>query len=191
MGRVWCYQVFSKSNETDCKAEETEYARDTHVREHWKLNSTGGGWTWAFCWYWHGTGGAWSEGWTWGLSSIQTFGIALLLEISPAVYYIMLGWSRTMNPARVSFPFSLSFILPTAPLPHAPGLSSKNQKVVFTLRSVMGTENMAIAVPLSVGRKPESKPLIVIFVSWAGIQGTAKVDWVTEWLPAETEIKLV
>lgn len=34
------------------------------------------------------------------------------------------GRERTSNPARVSFPFSLLLITPTAPWPHAPGEAS-------------------------------------------------------------------
>lgn len=40
----------------------------------------------------------------------------------------------------------------------------------------MGTVRMVPTVPGWVFRKPESKPLIVSFVSWAGMQGTLKVD---------------
>lgn len=40
----------------------------------------------------------------------------------------------------------------------------------------MGTLRMEPAVPGWVSLKPESKPLIVLFVSCAGMQGLLKVD---------------
>jgi hypothetical protein len=38
-------------------------------------------------------------------------------------------------------------------------------------------------VPLPAERMSVLKPLMVLLVSWMGTQGTAKVDWVAEWLP--------
>lgn len=40
-----------------------------------------------------------------------------------------------------------------------------------------------MAVPLLVGRRPELNPLIVEFVSCAGMHGDANVDWVALWFP--------
>ena len=53
----------------------------------------------------------------------------------------------------------------------------------------MGTVRMVIAVPLPASRKPESKPLIVMSVSCAGVQGEENVDCVAVWLPNVTEKK--
>lgn len=47
----------------------------------------------------------------------------------------------------------------------------------------MVTIRLVTEVPLLAVRKPESNPFIVESVSWAGIQGEEKVDWVAVWLP--------
>ena len=41
-------------------------------------------------------------------------------------------------------------------------------------------------MPLPAGRKPELNPLIVIFVSCAGMHGEANVDWIALWFPCVT-----
>ena len=61
--------------------------------------------------------------------------------------------------------------------------------VWFTFCGSMGTVRMVIAVPLPASRKPESKPLIVMSVSCAGVQGEENVDCVAVWLPNVTEKK--
>ena len=48
------------------------------------------------------------------------------------------------------------------------------------------TGRFVIAVPLPAGRKPELNPLIVIFVSCAGMHGEANVDWIALWFPCVT-----
>ena len=50
----------------------------------------------------------------------------------------------------------------------------------------MDTGRVVIAVPFTVSRKPELKPLIVAFVSCAGIHGLANVDWIAVWFPIVT-----
>ena len=61
----------------------------------------------------------------------------------------------------------MTLIPPTPPSAHV--LKSKNQIVVVL--SVMGTARVVIAaVPFTVSRKPESKPLMVMFVSCAGLR---------------------
>lgn len=52
----------------------------------------------------------------------------------------------------------------------------------------MGTVRIEPEVPDWVFRKPESKPLMVTFVSCAGIQGLSKVDWVAVWFPIVTAV---
>lgn len=54
----------------------------------------------------------------------------------------------------------------------------------------MGTLRIVPAVPGSVYRKPESKPLIETFVSCAGIQGLSNVDWVAVWFPFVTTVMI-
>jgi hypothetical protein len=54
---------------------------------------------------------------------------------------------------------------------------------MVVLGSVMVTTRVVTEVPLLVSRKLESNPFIVESVSWAGIQGEEKVDWVAVWLP--------
>lgn len=46
-----------------------------------------------------------------------------------------------------------------------------------------------MAVPLLVGRRPELNPLMVEFVSCAGMHGDANVDWVALWFPWVTRGK--
>ena len=70
---------------------------------------------------------------------------------------------------------------PTPPLAHV--FTSKNQIVLL---SVIGTTRFVIAVPFTVSRKPESKPLMVMFVSCAGMHGDANVLCVTVWFPCVT-----
>lgn len=48
----------------------------------------------------------------------------------------------------------------------------------FMMRMKFVTEE-----PLPAERMPVSKPFMVTFVSCAGTQGLANVDWVAEWLP--------
>ncbi len=50
----------------------------------------------------------------------------------------------------------------------------------------MVTTRLVTEVSLLPFRKPESNPFIVELVSWAGIQGEEKVDWVAVWLPRVT-----
>jgi hypothetical protein len=45
---------------------------------------------------------------------------------------------------------------------------------------------MVMALMLPASRKDESKPLMVMFVSCALMQGEANVDWVAVWLPSVT-----
>jgi len=78
------------------------------------------------------------------------------------------------KPASVSVEDSSSLITPTPPSPHV--LASKNQKGWFWFCTSIGTLRMESGVPGVVFRKPESKPLIVTFVSWAGMQGLLNVD---------------
>jgi hypothetical protein len=47
----------------------------------------------------------------------------------------------------------------------------------------MMTTKLVTEVPLPAERRLLSKPFMVMFVSWAGMHGAAKVDWVAEWLP--------
>lgn len=91
----------------------------------------------------------------------------------------------TWNPSSVSIESEEVFrLMPPTP-PAAQVLKSKNQMVSLFW---MGTDSWVMAVPLCVSRKDESKPLIVSLVKCAGIQGPAKVDWVTVWFPRVTEI---
>ena len=87
----------------------------------------------------------------------------------------------TRKPSNVSVLLSLTLMPPTPPRAHV--FTSKNQIVLL---SVMGTTRFVIAVPFTVSRKPGSKPLIVIFVSCAGMHGDANVLCVTVWFPRVT-----
>lgn len=50
----------------------------------------------------------------------------------------------------------------------------------------MGTSRMVTAVPFTVGRGPELKPLRVALKSCDGIQGAANSDWITSYVPLVT-----
>lgn len=78
--------------------------------------------------------------------------------------------------ARVSFPFSLLLMTPTAPLPHAPVDASKNQNGVLALDATIGTDWIGVgtSVPFRLGWNPELKPLRLA----AKTQGPANVDCV-------------
>ena len=52
----------------------------------------------------------------------------------------------------------------------------------------MGTAKIESVVPGRVFRKPESNPLMVTFVSCAGMQGSLKVDSVAVWFPVATVV---
>lgn len=54
------------------------------------------------------------------------------------------------------------------------------------MSGVIGTERIVIAVPFTVSLKPESKPLMVMLLSCAGVQGDANIDCVTVWFPKVT-----
>ena len=70
-----------------------------------------------------------------------------------------LGSGRlTRNPTNVSALLSLMLMPPTPALARWHVFTSKNQIVPL---SVMGTTRFVIAVPCTVSRKPESKPLAV------------------------------
>ena len=73
---------------------------------------------------------------------------------------------------------SFTLIPPTPPSAHA--LKSQNQIVVVL--SVMGTTRFVVTVPFTASQKNKSRPLIVRFVSWAGMYELANVDYVALWL---------
>lgn len=64
--------------------------------------------------------------------------------------------------ARFSGDDSFALITMTFPSAHDPGKVSYTHIVVFTFAPPIGTVKSAVAFPP--GRKPESKPLIVVFV---------------------------